>query len=202
MIIGTIKILIVEDEAAIARDLESILEDCGYQVSGIAHNYEQAVEEIKNDQPDFALLDISLKGSKTGIDVAKYINEFHKFPFVFITSFSSDDILTEAIGTSPGGYLVKPFKERDIPAVIKVALMNTRKVISFPSLKQVNERLEETISAQEHKVLECIWSGQKNSEIASSLFLSVNTIKTHITRVFSKLSVHSRAEAINKIMNL
>jgi len=197
-----LKVLIVEDEAAIARDIESILEECGYEVSGIAHNYEQAINEMNMNVPDLALLDISLKGSLTGIDVAKYINKTYKYPFIFITSFSNDDILTEAIATGPGGYLVKPFKERDIPAVIKVAVMNMQKEIVFPVFEKINECLMKPISQQEYKVLLLIWKGKRNSEIAEELFVSVNTIKSHITRIFGKLDVRSRGEAINRVISM
>ncbi len=117
-----IKVLILEDEAIIAMDLEMMLQEMGYEVVGVATTYEQAVDIFSQQQPDLALLDIYLKNSKPGTEFAKHISG--KIPFIFLSSYSDAQTLEQAKQTHPGAYLVKPFKKGDIFAAIEVALSN------------------------------------------------------------------------------
>jgi DNA-binding LytR/AlgR family response regulator len=122
-----IKILVVEDEAIIAMDLEMMLLDMGYHVVGCAQNHFQAISLLNEHRPDIVLLDIFLKSSESGIETAAYINENQKIPFIFISSYSDSLTLGEAKKTNPAAYLVKPFKQEDIFAAIEVALANFSK---------------------------------------------------------------------------
>ncbi|MBK7222322.1 MAG: response regulator [Saprospiraceae bacterium] len=81
-------ILIVEDEPAIAQDIAFNLEDNGFAIAGIAHNSERALDLLYTKQVDLAILDINIAGTKTGIGLAKIINDKYKIPFIFLTSFS------------------------------------------------------------------------------------------------------------------
>lgn len=196
-------ILIVEDEAAIAQDLQDIIEMEGYDVIGVAYTHAQAIEILAASKPDLAFLDISLRGPGTGLDIAKLLNDKYKVPFIFLTSFSDQETIKEVVELNPSGYLVKPFKERDIAPALAVA-MAKKSVISsaFPTVNDINKALLTEISSQEYKVLRLIWQGKKNAEIADALFVSINTIKTHIAKIYSKLGVSSRASAIHKVVNL
>lgn len=198
------KILIVEDEPAIAADLGDILEMSQYNVCGIAYSYNQAIEKLAAYRPDLVLLDIALKGSGSGLDVAKVLNLKYNIPFIFITSFADQDTIQEVVKLNPSGYLVKPFKEKDIAPLVELALAQVRKDSTnvFPDISFLNEHLTKTISPQEYKVLNLIWSGNKNKEIAEKLFVSINTVKTHVIKLYQKLEVQSRAEAIHKVINL
>ena len=121
-----VKILVVEDEMVIAMNLVSILEDLGYEVLDPANSYEEAVESLKNDQPDIALLDIQLDSDKDGIDFAKYINQHQEIPFIYLTSNADSRTLNQAKETSPSSYLVKPFNQEDLFTSIEIALHNFR----------------------------------------------------------------------------
>ena len=195
-------ILIVEDEAAIAQDLQDIIEMDGYRVIGIAYSYTQAIEKLAAVQPDLVFLDIALKGNGSGLDVAKVLNEKYHIPFIFLTSFSDKDTIREVVSLNPSGYLVKPFKERDIAPAVALALA-TAKLNSggaFPSEQKLNSGLNRTLSPQEYVVLKNIWKGKSNAGIAEELFVSINTVKTHVVKIYSKLDVNSRAQAINKAL--
>lgn len=196
------KVLIVEDDAMIAEDLQDILIDAGYDVVGIAHNAKKAQDILSIRNVDLAFLDVTLSGESTGVDVANFINEKYKIPFVFLTSHSDSITLKNVVDTNPGGYLVKPFKEKDIVPAAVVAMANYMKKSDdvFPSIDAVNIKLMVGLSDQEYKVLQMIWEGKKNIEIAAILFLSINTIKTHIRRIYSKLNVNSRVAAVNAVM--
>lgn len=193
------KVLVVEDDAMIAEDLQDILIDAGYEVVGIAHNAKKALDILSLRVVDIAFLDVTLSDDSTGIDVANFINEEYKIPFVFLTSYSDTETLKSVVATNPGGYLVKPFKEKDIVPAAALALANYKKIAkdSFPSLEKINEKISVDLSAQEYKVLQMIWEGKKNGEIADTMYLSVNTIKTHIRRIFTKMNVNSRVSAIS-----
>ena len=118
------KLLVVEDEIVIADNICSILEKLGYEVLEPAIHYSDAIERIEEEQPDLALLDIQLAGSKDGIDLAWKIKEEYDFPFIFLTSNADPRTVERAKGLNPPAYLVKPFNRDDLYTSIELALHN------------------------------------------------------------------------------
>jgi len=114
------KILIVEDEFIVANDLSIILENAGYNVCGIADSVEEATQLISKYQPDLVLLDIHLKGLLTGIDLARHLGE-ENIAFVYLSANSNQKILEEAKATNPYGFMVKPFREKDVLVSLEIA---------------------------------------------------------------------------------
>jgi len=150
--------------------------------------------------PDIALLDISIKGDKDGIDIAHIINKKHNIPFVFLTSFADKETIDRVKETSPYGYIVKPFKDRDLAPVIEVALLRkASEARSFPTIQNINDALPTSITSMEYEVVKMIWKGLKNQEIADELFLSINTIKTHISNLYTKTDTNSKGAIISFI---
>ncbi|MGB5189697.1 LytR/AlgR family response regulator transcription factor [Robiginitalea sp.] len=119
-----IKILIVEDNVIIADDMQSMLEEIGYEIVDNVIVYEQAVEVLKNNQVDLVLIDIILASDKTGIDLGKHILEPYDIPFIFVTSNSDRATVENAKTVQPNGYLVKPFEQQDLYTSIEIALSN------------------------------------------------------------------------------
>ena len=114
------KILIVEDQFVEADYLRLMLTQAGYNVTGIARSVVQAVEMMQEEKPDFVLLDIFLKGKQTGIELAKQLAAVN-IPFVYLSANSNEDILNEAKTTEPYGFLVKPFREKDLLVTLEIA---------------------------------------------------------------------------------
>lgn len=114
------KILIVEDEFIVANDLKMILKKGGYNVVGIASSAAQARTMIAAKKPDWVLLDIILKGSETGIDLAKELNG-SKTPFLFISANTNQSTLEAVKKTQPYGFMVKPFREKDLLVMLDIA---------------------------------------------------------------------------------
>jgi len=114
------KILIVEDEFIVANDLRLILEREGYLVCGVAASVQEAREFIKQQKPRLVLLDIHLKGKLTGIDLAKQLRE-EDIAFVYLSANSNQRVLEEAKATEPYGFLVKPFREKDVLVTLDIA---------------------------------------------------------------------------------
>src|ERR1044072_8755828 len=107
------KVLIVEDEFVQANDLQIMLRKAGYNVCGIARSVVTAQQIIKNEKPWLVLLDIFLKGKDTGIDLAKQLAN-DKIAFIFLSANSNEEVLNAAKDTQPYGFLVKPYREKDL----------------------------------------------------------------------------------------
>lgn len=114
------KLLIVEDEFIAANNLQRILEKAGYDVCSIARSVMTALQIIAEEEPDMVLLDILLQGHLTGIDLAKQLRE-KNIPFVYLSANSNRMILDAAKATRPYGFLVKPFREKDVLVMLDVA---------------------------------------------------------------------------------
>lgn len=143
----TKSILIVEDESILALGMECSLEEFGYEVSGIETNYDGAIDHVKENMPDLVIMDINLKGEKTGIDAAKSIWSEFKIPVVFLTSYSSEKMIKEAIQAEPYGYLLKPYREKELKATIETALykhnyfFKNKKTISSGNIIKLRENI-------------------------------------------------------------
>ncbi len=114
------KILIVEDQFIEANNLQLILEKAGYIVCGIARSVPTALEIAEKERPDLVLLDIFLKGNLTGIDLARKLRESNT-GFVYLSANSNQKTLNEAKVTQPYGFLVKPFREKDLLVTLDIA---------------------------------------------------------------------------------
>src|SRR5436190_15661808 len=115
------KILIVEDQFIEANNLRLILDRAGYAVVPIAASFVEAMEILERHKPDLVLLDIYLDGTLTGVDFAKVLAS-RKVPFVYLSANSNRKIFLAAKATKPYGFLVKPFRQRDVLAALEVAL--------------------------------------------------------------------------------
>ena len=131
-----VKIYILEDEGITQMLLKQYLTDLGYIVCGMAKSAEIALEEIVRLKPDLALLDINVKGLKTGI----WLGEQLTIPFVYITGNNDTATIQSAVKTAPAGYLIKPFGEMEVFAVIEmiVNLLKTEQL----SLNKMDEQKE------------------------------------------------------------
>lgn len=121
-------ILIVEDEAIIAKDLSFMLSDLGYHIVGTAYTADDALDILEHIQVDLIMLDINIEGEKDGIQLAEIVNAKYKVPFIYLTSFSDKATVSRAKSTEPIGYLVKPVVEQDLMTTIEISLhqYNTR----------------------------------------------------------------------------
>jgi two-component system, cell cycle sensor histidine kinase and response regulator CckA len=114
-------IMIVEDEAIIAKDIENRLRDMAYATS-MASSGEQAVEKALQDRPNLILMDIQLKGRIDGIEAAEIIRARLDIPIIFITAYSDKQKFQRAKITMPYGYILKPFQDRDLEIAVEMAL--------------------------------------------------------------------------------
>lgn len=116
------RIMIVEDEKIIAIDLQRRLERFGYQVVGMAGEGSEAVRMALELEPDIVLMDIMLAGEMDGVEAARTIREVKDIPFIFLTAYTDEKTIERAKEVQPYGYILKPFKERELYTTIDIAL--------------------------------------------------------------------------------
>ena len=116
------RILVVEDEAIVARDIRAQLLELGYDHVGHAVTGVQAISLAGTLRPDLVLMDIQLTGTMDGIVAAQEIRTQYGLPVVFVSAFAADDVLARAKLIEPYGYILKPFSQRDLHTVIEMAL--------------------------------------------------------------------------------
>ncbi len=115
------RILLVEDELLIARHIEQMLKNLGYQVAGVVESGEQALQVAAEQSPDLVLMDIRLRGQLDGIEAATRIWKLYSIPIVYLTAFTDEDTLIKATLAEPFGYLIKPFEEKELLVAIELA---------------------------------------------------------------------------------
>ncbi len=107
---GRLKILVVEDEAILAMNLQDSLLDLGYEVPGTAQSTDEAVRLAGQHHPDLVLMDIKLKDGGDGVEAARQIQQQYQIPVVFMTAYGDEQTRQRADGLRPCGYLTKPFR--------------------------------------------------------------------------------------------
>lgn len=132
-----ISVLVVEDEFAIALDIEMRLKKMGFDVTGIAENDDTAIKMAEEEAPQLILMDIHLEGSKNGIEIAKQVHDELHIPVVFLTAHADSATFQQALKANPYGYVLKPFKDVDLKNTIELAYskykddLDKRKKVEF-----------------------------------------------------------------------
>ena len=115
------RILVVEDEGIVAEDLSQVLERLGYKVADIIAEGEKVLDRARELNPDLVLMDIVLKGEKSGIDVAGELSR-ENIPVIYVTAHADEATLEKAKRTGPFGFILKPFEEQALKSTIEMAL--------------------------------------------------------------------------------
>ncbi|MBL4652723.1 MAG: response regulator transcription factor [Flavobacteriales bacterium] len=178
-----IKILIAEDDVLISEQLNDILLDLGYEVTAIAEDAEVALNSIKQNIPDLAILDIKMHGSDQGLEIAEYINDNLDIPFVFLTAFADAKTVGDASAFNPAAYLVKPFNKQNIYSTLEVVLNN------YQSKKQTiiikNGKLDVKI-----EVSDILWIKADHVYIEIQTVSKKHVLRTSIDTFLKQYTVH------------
>ncbi len=116
------RILVVEDESVVAKDIQWSLKGLGYEICGWASSGEEAIRKAKELRPDLVLMDIVLKGDMDGVQASERIRKSFNIPVIYLTAYADDHTLQRAKVTEPYGYILKPFEERELHTTVEVAL--------------------------------------------------------------------------------
>lgn len=202
-----IRVLIYEDNPSLREALCVMLEaNEGFAVAGAYEDCTAILAQVKEYEPDVLLMDIDMP-HLTGIEAVKLIKP--KFPGVnilMLTVFDDDERVFEAIKSGATGYLLK----KTPPARILDALREiydggapmspsiARKVILNLHTAPLHVEEIARLTSRELEILQCLSEGKSSKMIADTCFISVDTVRTHVKRIYEKLQVHSATEAIAK----
>lgn len=154
-----LKILIVEDELLIAENLALKLKKLGYAISETVASGKAALNHIETETPDLILMDISLKGNIDGIATAAKIRESKDIPIVFLTAYADDQTIERAAQVGCYGYILKPFKDKELQATVKIAINKHQEQTAIQKslhetiseYSEIQSSLQETISEYSEK---------------------------------------------------
>lgn len=206
-----IQTAIIEDDPRYRNLLLSIL-DSSDRITAVfsTDNCMNIISEIKKNKPEVIIMDINLPG-KSGIEGVQEVKRiFPEIKVMMLTVFEDEEKIFAAIKAGADGYLLKKDSpQKVIDSIIDVhegkSSMNgiiARKVLEFFQKKPAVKKADEySLTKREHEILELLISGLSYKEIADQCFISVQTLNSHIKNIYSKLGVHSRAEASAKFRN-
>ena len=194
-------VLVVDDHKLFAEAIQLVLERGGFEVR-VATSAAEAWNELGSSTPDVLLLDIGLP-DQSGLDLGKEILD--RFPgpkVVIVTSLEEPRVLQEAVKLGFHGFLTKDTK---LPQLVRAIKDVADGQLVVPHRLAVRRRSGEPedialiasqLTPREHEVLELLAKGASSIDIASSLNVSPNTVRTHVQSILAKLQVHSRLEAV------
>lgn len=202
-----IRVSIVEDDDKIRDLFIELLEDTdGFRCVGAYENAELALSDIPMKQPDLVLMDINLPGIN-GIEcVCKLKEKSLKSEIIMLTVYEDINRIFDSLEAGAIGYLIKSSTDNEIIDALKTAYRGgapmsaqiARKVVqSFRKEPQKTSEMEQ-LTEREYEILTHLSEGLMYKEIASKLFVSLDTIKTHIKNIYQKIHVRTRTEAVVK----
>mgnify|MGYP001810079988 CR=1 FL=1 len=116
------RVLIVEDEVIIARNISRYLDHMGYDVTAICASSGEVMSSIRDDKPDVVLMDIRIEGAEDGIVVAERLHDLHQIPVVYLSALIDDETVQRVKATQPFGFLAKPFSQKELQITLEIAL--------------------------------------------------------------------------------
>lgn len=152
---STARVLVVEDESIIALDIQTSLQNAGYQVVSIATSAEEAINDTAVLQPDLVLMDIRLRGTMDGVETAEQIRQTWQLPVIFLTAHADENTLVRAKKVQPFGYILKPFEDRELITMIEIALSRHKAEsliqTALKKEKEINELKSRFVSVVSHE---------------------------------------------------
>lgn len=190
-----IKILIVEDEIIIAEHIKELLEDESFNNVRMAHDKEEALDEMQNFVPDLILMDINLNGINSGIELAEKKNTQSKV--IFLTGQNDYELMSKALATNPDSYLTKPIKNHDLIAAIQLFILKNKASHVFVKYgnKAVKIEINDILFIKSDDIYIDIQTSTKKYTIRESLSAFVkelnnsNFIKVHRSYVINKTKI-------------
>lgn len=206
-----IRLVVVDDHALFRAGLISLLGEMDeFQVVGEADDGSRALDVIRRTRPDVVLLDVNMPGTG-GVETVRSLRadpNSCSCRIIMLTISKSEEDLFGAISAGADGYLLKNAE----PGELHKAILHVYQGMSVLSpqvtrqvLRAVNSdpaRQDGGLSSREMEVLECLAQGMTTMQVANDLFISENTVKTHVRHILEKLEASNRAEAVSKAIQM
>lgn len=204
-----IKVLIADDHAIVREGLKALLDlEDDIQVVGEVSSSMEGMDIVQKLRPEVVLMDIKMPGV-SGIEATRLIKEIYpNIKVILLTNYDDEEYVLEAIKCGADGYVLKDIKKGDLPKIIRTVIKGqafidasvTHKILDQIKKDKILGRrkvpLHPLLSQRELQILEYLVEGKSNKEIAETVHLSLDTIKTHLKKAYQKLGVHTRPQAI------
>lgn len=204
-----IRLAVVDDHALFRAGLISLLNELGdFQVVGEAGSGAAALEMLSRLRPEVLLLDVNMPGM-SGVEVVRQLRQMEAEAqprILMLTISKSEEDLLGAIAAGADGYLLKSAEPDELRRAIELVHQGlsvlspqvTRQVMRLVSHGDLERGAESGLSSREMEVLACLSQGKTTAQIAAELYISENTVKTHVRHILEKLEASNRAEAVSK----
>jgi len=204
-----IRLVVVDDHALFRAGLISLLGEMNdFQVVGEASDGGSAIDVVSRTKPDVVLLDVNMPGVG-GVETVRLLKKTETCRILMLTISKSEEDLFGAITAGADGYLLKNAEPDELRKSILLVSQGmavlspqiTRQVLRAVNTDQ-NRSTDSGLSSREMEVLECLSKGFTTLQIASELYISENTVKTHVRHILEKLEASNRAEAVSKAVQM
>jgi len=190
-------VLVVDDEPMVAALIQRFLSSAGYEVRPPVHDPAEFSAALEAGLPDVLLLDVDLGVGRSGIDLAGTVPL--QVPIVFVSGHSDGATLAEAVKLRPAGYVVKPFTPQQLVAAVDVAAAQSTRASLSPAVDLSAVPELAALSSRERDVVVQLLQHQRVPAIAQALFVSHHTVRNHLKHIFTKLSVRSQQELLDRV---
>jgi DNA-binding NarL/FixJ family response regulator len=205
-----VRIFLADDHPLLRSGLRlSLAQYNDIEISGEASDGFSAVDKIQADPPDLALIDVDMPGI-TGIGAIRILREsLSDMKILVLSSYNDDKFIRDAMRAGADGYVLKSVSTSELVRIIRCfcqgqSIISPYLVNLTLDLKEKDESESTTgidLTEREKEILQCIADGKSNKEISDTLFVSVETVKSHIKNLYKKLNVKNRVEAAMKGRN-
>lgn len=207
-----VRVLVVDDHAIVREGVKSLIELQEHiTVVGEAASSVECFNQVEALHPDVVFMDLKMPGIG-GIEAARIIKEKHPgVKIIILTNYDDQEYVIAAIKIGVDAYVLKNVKKGDLTRIIHVVMKGQAYIDSevAPTLfahvqpsasTRQKSPSPKNLTQRELQILEHIVAGKSNREIAESIHLSLNTVKTHLKSIYFKLGVHNRSKVIGKVI--
>lgn len=197
-----ISIVFVDDHQIVRQGLHSILDpNPQFNIVGEAATGTEAISLIEKTQPNVVILDLKLNDISGDVLCRQIVKISPKTAILILTAYYESDLVRACLHAGARGYLVKDAGQMNLPEQIVAivngyAILDPRAADVLANYMYTSEKPTNPLSPRELEILNLISHGLSNLEIAGKLFISENTIKSHIKEIYAKLDVHNRIESV------
>jgi len=205
----TIRVAIIEDVRTLRDGLSALIDGtAGFQCTGRFRSAEEAIEKLRDNLPHVVLADIGLPGM-SGIEAVRLLKEqFPSLTLLMLTVYDDDDRVFDALCAGASGYLLKKTPPARLLESLKEAVEGgapmspeiARRVVELFREIRPPEKSDEQLTAHEVRLLKLLVQGYSYKAAATALGVSINTVCFHIKKIYEKLQVHSKSEAVAKAL--
>ncbi len=197
----TVRLLLADDHTMVRQSMRRSMEDAGFEIVGEAGDGAEAVRLAAELRPDVVLMDVSMP-VLDGVEATRQVRAVEGAPQVVMLTMHADaDVVRRALRAGAVGYLTKDSSIDDVIDAVRLAASGDGAVspgLAAALLREASTPEAPAISGREVEVLQLIAEGASPPEVAERLFISVKTVKNHLSSIYEKLDARDRTQAVLK----